>query len=227
MVEAMAAKNKVEAPADGAQPGAEHRKVERKKAERKKAGRRPGAPEAREKILEAACIRFSEVGFEATTIRAVAKEADVDPSLVMHYFKNKDGLFDAVIADLKMIPAQLGASTDLRGFIANYLRLWEGEDMGPRLRAVVRGGIGSSHASAILREAIVDSIMKTLLETEFVQSRVDDGDRMGKIPYLGPVLIGIAIARYVVEVPMMTEKSIDEIVDDIYPAVETLLGSGD
>ncbi|HCT5224855.1 hypothetical protein HMPREF3155_04890 [Corynebacterium sp. HMSC06D04] len=216
----MAAKGKVEESGDGAQPGAEH-----KKAERKKAGRRPGAPEAREKILEAACMRFSEVGFEATTIRAVAKEADVDPALVMHYFKNKDGLFDAVIADLKMLPAQLGASTDLRGFIANYLRLWESEDMGPRLRAVVRGGIGSSHASAILRESIMDSFVTALLETEFAQSTISEGNLLGKIAYLGPILIGTAIARYVVEVPLMTEKSIDDIVEDMYPAIETLLSN--
>ncbi len=216
----MAAKGKVEEPGDGAQPGAEH-----KKAERKKAGRRPGAPEAREKILEAACMRFSEVGFEATTIRAVAKEADVDPALVMHYFKNKDGLFDAVIADLKMLPAQLGASTDLRGFIANHLRLWESEDMGPRLRAVVRGGIGSSHASAILRESIMDSFVTALLETEFAQSTISEGNLLGKIAYLGPILIGTAIARYVVEVPLMTEKSIDDIVEDMYPAIETLLSN--
>ncbi|OFR39009.1 hypothetical protein HMPREF2888_09855 [Corynebacterium sp. HMSC077D03] len=220
MVEAMAAKGKVEESGDGAQPGAEH-----KKAERKKAGRRPGAPEAREKILEAACMRFSEVGFEATTIRAVAKEADVDPALVMHYFKNKDGLFDAVIADLKMLPAQLGASTDLRGFIANYLRLWESEDMGLRLRAVVRGGIGSSHASAILRESIMDSFVTALLETEFAQSTISEGNLLGKIAYLGPILIGTAIARYVVEVPLMTEKSIDDIVEDMYPAIETLLSN--
>lgn len=216
----MAAKGKVEESGDGAQPGAEH-----KKAERKKAGRRPGAPEAREKILEAACMRFSEVGFEATTIRAVAKEADVDPALVMHYFKNKDGLFDAVIADLKMLPAQLGASTDLRGFIANYLRLWESEDMGPRLRAVVRGGIGSSHALAILRESIMDSFVTDLLETEFAQSTISEGNLLGKIAYLGPILIGTAIARYVVEVPLMTEKSIDDIVEDMYPAIETLLSN--
>ncbi|KXU16998.1 hypothetical protein HMPREF2692_08470 [Corynebacterium sp. HMSC036D03] len=216
----MAAKGKVEESGDGAQPGAEH-----KKAERKKAGRRPGAPEAREKILEAACMRFSEVGFEATTIRAVAKEADVDPALVMHYFKNKDGLFDAVIADLKMLPAQLGASTDLRGFIANYLRLWESEDMGPRLRAVVRGGIGSSHASAILRESIMDSFVTARLETEFAQSTISEGNLLGKIAYLGPILIGTAIARYVVEVPLMTEKSIDDIVEDMYPAIETLLSN--
>ena len=216
----MAAKGKVEESGDGAQPGAEH-----KKAERKKAGRRPGAPEAREKILEAACMRFSEVGFEATTIRAVAKEADVDPALVMHYFKNKDGLFDAVIADLKMLPAQLGASTDLRGSIANYLRLWESEDMGPRLRAVVRGGIGSSHASAILRESIMDSFVTALLETEFAQSTISEGNLLGKIAYLGPILIGTAIARYVVEVPLMTEKSIDDIVEDMYPAIETLLSN--
>lgn len=60
--------------------------------ENKHAGRRPGNEETREKILAAACTRFGDVGFEATTIRSVAAEAEVDPALVMHYFKNKQGL---------------------------------------------------------------------------------------------------------------------------------------
>ena len=55
--------------------------------ENKIAGRRPRNEETRERILSAACTRFGDVGFEATTIRSVAAEAEVDPALVMHYFK--------------------------------------------------------------------------------------------------------------------------------------------
>ena len=34
-------------------------------------------------------------GWAGTTIRAVARAADVDPALVYHYFGSKEGLLDA------------------------------------------------------------------------------------------------------------------------------------
>jgi AcrR family transcriptional regulator len=46
-------------------------------------------------ILEAARELFAEVGFERTTIRAVAARASVDPALVMQHFGNKEALFAA------------------------------------------------------------------------------------------------------------------------------------
>src|SRR5690348_12552532 len=47
------------------------------------------------RILVAARQAFAETGWAGTTIRAVARDADVDPALVYHYFKSKEGLLDA------------------------------------------------------------------------------------------------------------------------------------
>ena len=46
-------------------------------------------------ILAAARERFAESGYEGTTIRGVAADANIDPSMVMRYFGNKDQLFAA------------------------------------------------------------------------------------------------------------------------------------
>ena len=46
-------------------------------------------------ILAAARERFAESGYEAATIRAIAADANIDPSMVMRYFGNKDQLFAA------------------------------------------------------------------------------------------------------------------------------------
>ncbi|MFD6811748.1 helix-turn-helix domain-containing protein, partial [Streptomyces anthocyanicus] len=46
-------------------------------------------------ILEAARERFAADGYERATIRAIARDAGIDPSLVMRYFGNKEGLFAA------------------------------------------------------------------------------------------------------------------------------------
>ncbi len=47
------------------------------------------------RILTAAREAFAETGWAGTTMRAVARGADVDPALVYHYFGSKEGLLDA------------------------------------------------------------------------------------------------------------------------------------
>ena len=60
-------------------------------------GRRPGAPDTRAAVLEAARSAFADKGFAGTTIRSVAAAAGVDAALVHHYFGTKDDLFLAAM----------------------------------------------------------------------------------------------------------------------------------
>jgi AcrR family transcriptional regulator len=53
-------------------------------------GRRPGGPDTRGEILDAARESFARKGYPGTTIRAVATSAGVDAALVHHYFGTKD-----------------------------------------------------------------------------------------------------------------------------------------
>lgn len=46
----------------------------------------------RARIRDAAVSRFPREGYAATTIRAIAADADVSPGLVVHHFGSKDGL---------------------------------------------------------------------------------------------------------------------------------------
>ena len=50
----------------------------------------------KEDILWAAERVFAEKGFKGTTIREVAKQAGIAPSLIFYYFKNKAVLYEAV-----------------------------------------------------------------------------------------------------------------------------------
>jgi AcrR family transcriptional regulator len=59
----------------------------------------PRSEGTRRAILRAARSMFAARGFEQTTIRAVAAEADVDASMVMlRYFQSKAGLFAAAVS---------------------------------------------------------------------------------------------------------------------------------
>ena len=47
------------------------------------------------RILTEARTSFAEHGFAGTTVRAIARAADVDPALVHHYYGSKENLLDA------------------------------------------------------------------------------------------------------------------------------------
>lgn len=62
-------------------------------------GRRPGNADTRAEIIAAALRLFSTEGYDRVSLRQVAREAEVDPALIHHYFENKAELFTiAVIA---------------------------------------------------------------------------------------------------------------------------------
>ena len=191
--------------------------------ENKHAGRRPGNEETREKILAAACTRFGDVGFEATTIRSVAAEAEVDPALVMHYFKNKQGLFDAVVSSLQELPGRLEDVADLKGYIAQYLQLWEAEDMGSRLKAVLRAGVGSSHASGVLRQYMDEQFLELVSQSKLSATVFDTPEKRERIPFIGAMLVGVAITRNVILVPYVREKTIDELAEIYAAACEAIM----
>lgn len=54
--------------------------------------------DTRERILEAAFEEFAERGFEGASTRTVAAKAGVQHPLVTYHFKNKDGLWRAVLS---------------------------------------------------------------------------------------------------------------------------------
>ena len=63
--------------------------------EKKTKGRRPGAgTQTRETIIASARLIFSQSGYDRATIRAIAEDAQVDPSLVIQYFESKQKLFE-------------------------------------------------------------------------------------------------------------------------------------
>jgi TetR/AcrR family transcriptional regulator len=72
----------------------------------------PGRPtvasdrNAREALLAAAAELFGEHGVGATTLAMIAKRAALTPAMVHYYFRNKEQLLDAIVAE------RIGASID-------------------------------------------------------------------------------------------------------------------
>ena len=153
----------------------------------------------------------------------MAAEAEVDPALVMHYFKNKQGLFDAVVSSLQELPGRLEDVADLKGYIAKYLQLWEAEDMGSRLKAVLRAGVGSSHASGVLRQYMDEQFLELVSQSKLGATVFNTPEKRERIPFIGAMLVGVATTRNVILVPYVREKTIDELAEIYAAACEAIL----
>ena len=62
-------------------------------------GRRPGNDDTRGTIARSALELFDSQGYDATSLRAIARHAQVDPALVHHYYASKPQLLTSVLLD--------------------------------------------------------------------------------------------------------------------------------
>src|SRR6476660_3479305 len=101
-------------------------------------------------ILAAARERFAADGFERATIRAIAADADIDPSMVIRYYGSKDKLF-AAAADFDLqLPDLGGTPPDEVGaaLVGHFLHRWE--DNGT-LVALLRAAVTNDTAAERMR----------------------------------------------------------------------------
>jgi AcrR family transcriptional regulator len=120
--------------------------------------RRPhDAAASRRALLDAARLRFDEVGYDRATLRDIGERADVDPALVARYFGGKEGLFLAVMAERK---AEEPVDPDPLAIAARVLEHWDrgaGGD-GPVLQALV-----GPEPSPAVREQVLELLDERVL----------------------------------------------------------------
>ena len=74
-------------------------------------------------IVEAACRRFGEHGYDATSIDQVAADAGRTKGAVYHHFEDKRDLFQqAFTAEQRRLAAAVARAGDLPGGVTTYLR---------------------------------------------------------------------------------------------------------
>jgi TetR/AcrR family transcriptional regulator len=92
---------------------------------------RRNAEATKAKIIDNAMQLFSKKGFDATTVDDIAGESGVNKALLYYYFKNKSGLYEAVMTQVldAIHDAVAGVSgghhdpvTELKAFIVTYAR---------------------------------------------------------------------------------------------------------
>ena len=185
------------------------------------AGRRSGAPDTRGEILAAARSAFASKGFDRTSMRGVAREAGVDPALVHHYFDGKDGLFAAAMA-LPLSPREkLAEALDVpreqagKAVVRTMLGVWDDDAYRPALLAALRSLTSGGDAASVLRKAFLEGMIFPVLRQE-IEGSVSDR----ALGLMGTQIIGLIIARYLVEVEPIVSMGRDELADLIGPTLQ-------
>jgi AcrR family transcriptional regulator len=194
-------------------------------------GRRPGAPDTRGRILEAARQVFSEQGFERGTIRSIAAAAQVDPALVMHYYGTKDDLLAAALAlpfdPAPLIPAMFADEPLSAGERATraFLQLWEDPAIAPMVMAIVRCATSQERAVEVMRGVITRQVLEPLTRAlGMPQAEL-------RATLVASQFFGLAMMRYITRIEPVASADLETVVQAVAPAVQRYLtgslGPGD
>lgn len=187
-------------------------------------GRRPGASDTRDTILTVARRRFATRGYDATSLRSIAAESNVDPALVIHYFASKDGLFAAATGlptDLSELLASLAALPrhDFAGALVHgYLQLVDSDSSRNAIIALVRSAVSHERAAAMLREFLTAELLPVITRV------TGQPDARLRASLITAQLIGIAVLRHVLRVDPLAKATPDEIVGLVAPVIDQYLG---
>jgi AcrR family transcriptional regulator len=172
------------------------------------------------RILSVARESFAENGWAGTTIRAIARAADVDPALIYHYYGSKEALLDACTtpppAFLARIAATWASAHDELGtrLVALTLANWRDEESGPTLRAILLIAAHEPGTRAKLRDLVANSLMGPATIGRNEQERVV---RSGLI---ASQLLGLGLMRYIWQVEPIASMTDDDVVAAVGPTIQ-------
>ena len=176
--------------------------------------------QTRAAILAAARRRFAADGFERTTIRAIAADAGIDPSMVMRYYGSKDGLFSAAadldlqLPDLAAVPReQLGET-----LVRHWVERWEGGASDELLIVVFRSAITNEAAAERLRTVFGAQVAKAV--ATIVDDRAEAATRAGLV---STQMLGLALCRYILRLAPVVALDLDTLLATVSDTVQRYL----
>ncbi|MFJ9928630.1 MULTISPECIES: TetR/AcrR family transcriptional regulator [Streptomyces] len=183
--------------------------------EKQQAVRRSDATRAA--ILTAARERFAADGYEKATIRAIARDAKIDPSMVMRYYDSKAGLFAAAVAidpallDLPVEPREAIGRT----LVSHFLTVWEeNEGLTALMRVGATDPAAAERMQSVLRDQLIPLARQVGPEPEQAQTRA---------ALCAATVLGLALTRYVLRFPASVALGRDEILDWLGPTIQRYL----
>jgi AcrR family transcriptional regulator len=154
-----------------------------------------------QRILKAAQIEFGEHGLEATTVRAIAQRADVDPSLVIQHYGSKNDLF--------AIATRLDRQTTADD-VAQHLFDVRLSALPPETRALVRSMLTAPEATAAMKDFLDERVTNLARATTGSDAELQAALTVSSI-------LGLTIARHFLKLDALTEISEQQIETTLRP----------
>jgi AcrR family transcriptional regulator len=175
------------------------------------------------RILTEARASFAEHGYAGTTVRAVARAADVDPALVYHYYGSKENLLDAATTLPQTFRDQIVTAwqtpSDALGeqLVRQMLANWRNPDHEPVLRAVMQIAGNIPAARKKLQSMIEQSMMGPSGQA------LTEDERELRSSLVASQLMGLAFMRFVWRIEPLAELDDDDVAAAIAPTIQRYL----
>jgi AcrR family transcriptional regulator len=166
---------------------------------------------------------FARNGIHKTSIRAVATAARVDAALVHHYYGTKEQLFAAavripidpmdVIGPLREVPLE-----ELGYKLPSILLPLYDSELGAGIIATLRSILAGTEVN------LFRSFLQEVIAVE-IGSRVDNppGSGIVRIQFVASQLVGVIMARYILELEPFKSLPVEQIAQTIAPNLQRYL----
>lgn len=182
--------------------------------------RRKDAGDARGAILKAAGTEFLANGYDGTSLRAIARRAEVDPALVHHYFDDKAALFmeslEAPVRPQDIVRRALAAPRDRIGetVVRAVLEALDTPATRDRMRQLVRTALGHDFAARMLRQFVLREVLGR------IAGAIDAPDAQFRATLAASQIVGLMVVRAGLRAEPLASAPIDDVVARIGPVVQ-------
>jgi len=180
-------------------------------------------PSTRDLLLQVTQQEISEHGFNGVSLRSIARRADVDPSLVRHYFGSKQNLLANAIRT-EIDPRAL-ADEVLRGtpravgrrVVKALLGYWDDPGTAPMLLAQLSATLNTETAA----DAAVEDFLLTFLGA--VADAVSPDHQELRASLAAAQVIALAFSRHLIKDPVLAACGQQEVVRIVGRAIQRYL----
>ena len=156
-------------------------------------------------------------------MRAIAKEADVDPSLIVHFFGNKvtllaqsiDWPFDPEVEMPKLLE---GGKRDVGRRLAELaIRTWDETGTRHPVFTLLRAGMTEPEAAEMLRTFMSERLYAPLME------RLGSDQPEVREALAVSQIIGVGVGRYVVKFKGLADAKSEDVIHWLGPVLQRYL----
>jgi AcrR family transcriptional regulator len=169
-------------------------------------------------ILAAARARFARDSYERVGVREIAADAGVNAALVIRYFRSKEQLFAAAIAQDLGLSELLAGELDGLGerIVRHFVQQWDdGTALDPLLIVLL------SAANQQAAEMVYHSLTAQFVEP--LARRLSGDDALLRATLIGAQLLGLAIMRNVMRSEPLASSAAERLVALVGPTVQSYL----